>query len=156
MSIGRRAHLRCSIWRTAASFIAGFRDFFKSGFSFDSIEGLFTLKDGDAFTKDLLVKGPAADIKVNGRTGLKAKDYDQTMDVTPHVGSTFVIGGALVGGPVGAGVGALLHGILKGAINDVARVRYSVTGSWEKPVITEVAKETRARTRSHKPRVTRL
>jgi uncharacterized protein YhdP len=121
-----------------------FGDFFKSGFSFDSIEGLFTLKDGNAFTSDLQVKGPAADIKVNGRTGLKVKDYDQTMDVTPHVGSTFVIGGALVGGPVGAAAGALLQGLLKGAINDVARVRYSVTGSWEKPTITEIAKETRS------------
>ena len=121
-----------------------FGDFFKSGFSFDSIEGLFTLKDGNAFTKDLQVKGPAADIKVNGRTGLKVKDYDQTMDVTPHVGSTFVIGGALVGGPVGAAAGALLQGLLKGAINDVARVRYSVTGSWEKPTITQVSRETKS------------
>jgi uncharacterized protein (TIGR02099 family) len=120
-----------------------FGDFFKSGFSFDSIEGQFTMKDGNAFTSDLQVKGPAADIKVNGRTGLKAKDYDQTMDVTPHVGSTFVIGGALVGGPVGAAAGALLQGLFKGAINDVARVRYSVTGSWEKPTITQISKETR-------------
>jgi len=32
--------------------------------------------------------------------------------------------------------------VFKKAINDVTRVRYSVTGSWEKPVITEIAKET--------------
>ena len=120
-----------------------FGDFFKSGFSFDSIEGLFTLKDGNAFTTDLQVKGPAADIRVNGRTGLKAKDYDQTMEVTPHVGSTFVIGGALVGGPVGAAAGAVLQGIFKGALNQVTRVRYSITGGWEKPTITELSKETR-------------
>jgi uncharacterized protein (TIGR02099 family) len=116
-----------------------FGDFFKSGFSFDSIEGQFALKDGNAFTKDLAVKGPAADIRVTGRTGLKVKDYDQIMEVTPHVGSTFLIGGALVGGPVGAAAGAVLQGLFKGAI----RVRYSVTGSWEKPTITQVAKEVR-------------
>jgi len=121
-----------------------FGDFFKSGFSFDSIEGLFQMKDGNAFTSNLQVKGPAADIHVNGRTGLKAKDYDQTMDVTPHVGSTFILGGALVGGPVGAAAGAVLQGIFKGALNEVARVRYSVTGSWEKPTITELSKETKS------------
>jgi uncharacterized protein (TIGR02099 family) len=119
-----------------------FGDFFKSGFSFDSIEGTFTLKDGNAFTSGLRVKGPAADILVNGRAGLKAHDYDQTMEVTPHVGGTLMIGGAVIGGPVGAAAGAVLQGVFKKAINDVTRVRYSVTGSWEKPVITEIAKET--------------
>jgi uncharacterized protein (TIGR02099 family) len=120
-----------------------FGDFFKSGFSFDSIDGTFTLKDGDAYTTDLKVKGPAADILVSGRAGLKAKDYDQIMDVTPHVGGTLMIGGALVGGPVGAAAGAVLQGVFKKALNSVARVRYSVTGSWEKPKIVELAKETR-------------
>jgi uncharacterized protein YhdP len=119
-----------------------FGDFFKSGFSFDSIEGSFTLKNGNAFTSGLRVKGPAADIVVNGRAGLKAHDYDQTMEVTPHVGGTLMIGGAVIGGPVGAAAGAVLQGVFKKAINDVTRVRYSVTGSWEKPVITEIAKET--------------
>lgn len=119
-----------------------FGDFFKSGFSFDSIDGTFTLKDGNAFTTGLQVKGPAADIVVNGRAGLKAKDYDQTMEVTPHVGGALMIGGAVVGGPVGAAAGAVLQGVLRKALNDVTRVRYSVTGSWEKPVITEIAKET--------------
>jgi len=119
-----------------------FGDFFKSGFSFDSIDGTFTLKGGNAFTTGLQVKGPAADIVVNGRAGLKAKDYDQTMEVTPHVGGALMIGGAVVGGPVGAAAGAVLQGVLRRALNDVTRVRYSVTGSWEKPVITEIAKET--------------
>ncbi len=114
-----------------------FGDFFKSGFSFDSIEATFTLKNGNAYTTNLLVKGPAADIAVNGRTGLKTKDYNQTMEITPHVGGTLMLGGALVGGPVGAAAGALLQGVFK----SVTRNRYSVTGSWDKPVITLLAKE---------------
>jgi uncharacterized protein YhdP len=64
------------------------------------------------------------------------------MEVTPHVGGTLMIGGAVIGGPVGAAAGAVLQGVFKKAINDVTRVRYGVTGSWEKPVITEIAKET--------------
>ena len=119
-----------------------FGDLFKSGFSFDSITGLFMLKDGNAVTTDLQVKGPTADIRVNGRTGLKARDYDQIMDVTPHVGGTLAVGGAIVGGPVGAAAGALLQGIFKNQINQATRVHYSVTGSWDKPAITEIGKET--------------
>jgi uncharacterized protein (TIGR02099 family) len=118
-----------------------FGDFFKSGFSFDSIDGTFMLKDGNAYTTNLQVKGTAADIAISGRAGLKAKDYDQIMIVTPHIGGTLMIGGALVGGPVGAAAGAVLQKVFKKALNDVSRVRYSVTGAWDKPVITEIAKE---------------
>ncbi len=118
-----------------------FGDFFKSGFSFDSIEGLFTLKDGNAYTNDLTIKGTAAEIKVTGRTGLKSKDYDQIMEVTPHVGGTLAVGGALVGGPVGAAAGALIQGIFKKQINAATRNRYSVTGTWEHPKIILLAKE---------------
>src|SRR5262249_15228714 len=107
-----------------------FGDLFKSGFSFDSITGTFTLKNGDATTTDLTVKGPTADIRVSGRTGIKAKDYNQVMEVTPHVGGTLAVGGAIVGGPIGAAAGALLQGIFHKQINQATRIRYSVTGSW--------------------------
>lgn len=128
-----------------------FGDLFKSGFSFDSINGLFTLKAGNASTADLEVKGPTADIRVSGRTGLRGKDYDQIMDVTPHVGGTLAVGGALVGGPVGAAAGALLQGIFRNQINQATRIRYSVTGSWDKPVITQLSKETvKTRARENK------
>jgi len=119
-----------------------FGDLFKSGFSFDSINGLFTLKSGNASTEGLEVKGPTADIRVSGRTGLKGKDYDQIMDVTPHVGGTLAVGGAIVGGPIGAAAGALLQGIFRNQINQATRIRYSVTGSWDKPTITQLSKET--------------
>ena len=66
----------------------------------------------------------------------------QIMDVTPHVGGTLAVGGAIVGGPVGAAAGALLQGIFKNQINQATRVHYSVTGSWDKPAITEIGKET--------------
>lgn len=118
-----------------------FGDFFRSGLSFDSIEGTFMLKHGDAYTHDLKIKGPSADIVISGRTGLKAKDYDQTMQVTPHVGGTLAVGGALVGGPVGAAAGVVLQGIFKKQINAAARASYTVTGSWEKPKITLKNKE---------------
>ena len=125
-----------------------FGDLFQSGFSFDSIGGEFKLKDGNALTKDLLVSGPAADIRISGRTGLKAKDVDQDMEVTPHVGGTLTVGGALIGGPVGAAAGMLLQGVFKNQINAVARARYKVTGNLDKPTITLLARENATSKRS--------
>jgi len=118
-----------------------FSDFFRSGMSFDSIEGQFELRTGDAFTTDLVVKGPSADIAVSGRTGLSARDYDQELQVTPKVGSVLPVVGALALGPVGAAAGLVAQGVLRNPLDTMTRARYRVTGSWEKPQIDLIARE---------------
>lgn len=113
-----------------------FSDFFRSGLGFNSITGRFRLADGNAWTDDLRIESPAADVLVTGRTGLRAKDYDQFMDVTPHAGATLPIVGAIAAGPVGAAAGLVMQGILNKPIGKAVERRYHVTGSWEKPEIT--------------------
>ncbi len=113
-----------------------FGDVYKSGFGFNSISGTFKLAEGNANTDDLEIKGPAADIRMRGRTGLRAHDYDQIVDVTPHTGGALAVVGAVVGGPIGAAAGLALS---KG-VNSAAHARYSITGSWTKPVITTISK----------------
>lgn len=117
-----------------------FSDFFKSGLGFNSIEGSFRITDGNAYTDGLVIKSPAADIRITGRTGLKARDYDQEMVVTPHPGMTLPVIGALTGGPVGAAAGLVLQGVLGKPLANAAQTHYRVTGSWDKPVIAEVSK----------------
>ncbi|MGA9422739.1 MAG: YhdP family protein, partial [Rhodanobacteraceae bacterium] len=117
-----------------------FSDFFKSGLGFNSIKGSFRLDDGNAYTDDLAIKGPAADIRISGRTGLRTKDYDQEMIVTPHAGSTLPLVGAIAGGPVGAAAGIVIQSLLSKPIGQVTQSRYHVTGSWEKPAITLLGK----------------
>lgn len=114
-----------------------FRDLFGKGFSFDRIEGTFTLDNGDAYTSNLVMNGPAAQISVSGRTGLAAKDYDQVATVVPNIGASLPLAGAL-GGPVGIGIGAglyLFEKIFKPGIDGIARAQYTVKGSWQDPVI---------------------
>jgi uncharacterized protein YhdP len=118
-----------------------FSDFFKSGFTFNSIDGTFRLDAGNAYTSDLLIKSPAADIAISGRTGLRARDYDQQMVVSPHGGATLPIVGAIAAGPVGAAAGLVLQGVLGKPIGKAMGSRYHVSGSWEKPAITLIAKE---------------
>lgn len=117
-----------------------FSDFFKSGLGFNSIKGTFRLAGGNAYTDGLRIDSPAADIVVTGRTGLRTKDYDQRMDVRPRAGATLPIVGAIAAGPVGAAAGLVVQGIFNKPIGKAVTRRYQVTGSWEKPVIVQIAR----------------
>ncbi|MCB1634952.1 MAG: TIGR02099 family protein [Xanthomonadales bacterium] len=112
-----------------------FRDVFGTGLAFDSIQGSFQFQEGNAWTTDLNVRGPAADISIVGRTGLALRDYDQEVAVLPRVGSAFPVVGALAGGPAGAAAGWLMQGMLGGGLDGANRYLYSVTGTWEDPAV---------------------
>ncbi|HET6632712.1 MAG TPA: YhdP family protein [Rhodanobacteraceae bacterium] len=117
-----------------------FGDLFESGFSFNSISGHFIFADGEARTDDLTIRSPAALIRVHGRTGLRARDYDQTIDVTPHVGSALPVVGAIAGGPIGAAAGLAVQQLLGKGLGRAVSVHYRITGSWDHPVITAVSR----------------
>jgi uncharacterized protein (TIGR02099 family) len=112
-----------------------FSDFFRAGLAFSRIEGRFKLDDGDAITDDLLIEGPAAEIRIRGRTGLKAQDYAQTMEVLPRAGNVLPVVGALAGGPAGAAIGAVAQAVLSRPFKQMSRSLYSVEGSWREPRI---------------------
>jgi uncharacterized protein YhdP len=112
-----------------------FSDLFQPGTSFDRIAGEFTFGWGQAETADLTVEAPAARIEMQGRIGLRARDYDQIITVTPRLGGTLPVAGALAGGPtVGAAV-FVAERLLQRGIENVTRYRYTLTGSWDEPVL---------------------
>ena len=123
-----------------------FSDVFEKGFSFDRIEGHFTLLDSDAYTNDLEIEGPAARIEISGRTGLARHDYDQLVTVIPQVQSSLPLAGALAGGPL-VGAALLLADKLFGeqmeGLTRFARYQYTVTGSWEDPQLQPVGETVR-------------
>ena len=116
-----------------------FGDVFKSGFGFDSVTANFQLRDGSAHTRNMIITAPAARIVMQGRTGFRARDYDLTVDVTPHVGGTLPVVGAVIGGPVGAAAGLVVQGLIGKGLNKAAGSIYRVTGSWDKPKIETIA-----------------
>ncbi len=110
-----------------------FSDFFGRGLAFDTIQGDFRIDDGDAVTDGLVLRGPAAHITLKGRTGLATRDYDQEVEVIGTFRTSLALAGTLAGGP---GVGAALliaSQLLKRPLEDLARVRYRMTGTWESP-----------------------
>jgi len=118
--------------------LLNFSDVFGKGFGYDSIEGNFLLQQGDAYTKDLTINGPAASIHLVGRTGLAKRDFDEAMIVDASVGSSLPVVGALA---AGVGVGAvvfLLTEIFQKPLSKAGEVRYHLTGAWDNPVLTKM------------------
>lgn len=118
-----------------------FGDFFRKGLAFDRIRGDFRIENGNAYTDNLTMDGPAARVEVSGRIGLGARDYDQLAAVTPHLTGGLPIAGAVVGG---VGVGAavfVLERLLKPQIDQMTRVRYSIKGDWDAAQVERVAKD---------------
>ena len=123
-----------------------FSDLFSKGMSFDEISGDFTIENGNAYTNNLAMKGPSADIAVTGRTGLSDKDYDQLVTVTPQISDSLPVASALFG-PIGLGVGAVLFlagemfESIPNPIDKLLSYQYSITGSWDNPVIEKLSKK---------------
>jgi uncharacterized protein (TIGR02099 family) len=114
-----------------------FSDLTDKGLAFDTVRGDFDLRDGSAYTENVLVKGPAAEIGLIGRVGLKNKDYDQIAVVTGSVGSSLPLA-ALAGGPVVAGAVLLFTQVFKQPLKGLARGYYRITGSWDSPIVERI------------------
>ena len=107
------------------------------GFAFDKLRGDINFSSGNAYTSNLEIDSKVAEITLDGRIGLTAEDYDQTITVIPGVGSTLTVIGAVTGGPVTAVAVHLFQKLF--GINKIAQYKYSVTGSWENPEVKLIA-----------------
>jgi uncharacterized protein (TIGR02099 family) len=114
-----------------------FKDVFGEGTSFDRISGDFRIRGGDAYTENLVMRGPAVDIGVIGRTGLVARDYEQTAVVGADLGRTLPVAGAVVGGPAVGAALYLLSEMLRKPFQ--AQMSYRLSGPWDNPVIERLS-----------------
>jgi uncharacterized protein (TIGR02099 family) len=112
-----------------------FRDVFDKGLAFDRISGDFNLVDGNAYTSNMVMKGPSVGIAVSGRTGLVDRTYDQVAVVHANIGSTLPLAGALAGGPALGAALLIFSEVFKGPLQGMTRARYKVTGSWDDPLV---------------------
>ena len=115
-----------------------FHDVTDKGLAFDRVHGDFALRDGNAHTQNLLLKGPAVDIGVAGRTGLGTEDYDQTIVVSGNPGGPIAVASFAAGPVIGTGV-LVLTQLFKGQLQGLTRAYYHVTGPWESPVVERIS-----------------
>lgn len=114
-----------------------FSDLTDKGFAFDTVRGDFDLRDGSAHTDNVLVKGPAAEIGLIGRVGLKNHDYDQIAVVTGNVSNTLPLA-AFVAGPVVGGAVLLFTQVFKQPLKGLVRGYYRITGTWDNPSVERI------------------
>src|SRR5690606_6977236 len=104
-----------------------FRDFFDRGFAFNRIEGDIEVVSGQASSDNLLMDGPAATVHIAGKADLRARTYDQTIEVMPKSGNVLTAVGAIAAGPVGAAVGAMANAVLRKPLSELGSTTYRVT-----------------------------
>ncbi|NIA27422.1 MAG: TIGR02099 family protein, partial [Desulfobulbaceae bacterium] len=118
-----------------------FRDVFGKGFAFDEISSTFVLVDGNAYTCNLSLEGPAASIGIVGRAGLVARDYEQVAVVSANFGNALPVAGALVAGPQVAAVLLIISQIFKKPLQEVSQVYYDISGTFDEPVVETTTAE---------------
>ncbi|NLG59908.1 MAG: hypothetical protein GX538_07075, partial [Gammaproteobacteria bacterium] len=118
-----------------------FRDFFDRGFAFNRIEGRIDVEAGSARSDGLVMDGPAATIRIAGRTDLHGRTYDQTVEVLPKSGNVLTAVGAIAGGPVGAAVGAMANAVLRKPLSGHGATTYRITGAWDEPQVEVVRRD---------------
>ena len=111
-----------------------FRDVFNRGLVFDELSGDFVIIDGNAYTDNLRLAGPVADIGLVGRTGLRDRDYQQHAVVTSEPGRILPAVGFLASPQVAAAL-LLFSEIFKEPLNGATRASYCVTGNWSEPMV---------------------
>lgn len=121
-----------------------FRTLLQEGLIFSRLRGRVDLDDGNAYTGNFKIDSAIGKIRIRGRTGLVAHDYDLRVQVEPELSTSLPVIGFLSGGPaVGAAI-ALVQGVMRNLGQDVERVtgvEYSVTGSWDEPKVVRTGKE---------------
>jgi len=118
-----------------------FRDVFDSGFGFETASGTFHMENGTASTDDVKLSSSAASITLQGSTDLVKQQYNQQMTVMPGLGNTLPVIGAIAAGPGGAAAGLALQGLLHEQLGKATQVQYTITGSWDEPIIEPIVKE---------------
>ena len=118
-----------------------FRDFFDKGFAFDKLAGHVRIAAAKASSDDLVIAGPAAEIRIRGTADLRAQAFDQTIEVLPRTGNLLTAVGAIAAGPVGAAIGAAANAMLRKPLGQLAAKTYRVTGPWKEPKVEVVSRE---------------
>ena len=118
-----------------------FRDVFNRGLVFDEINADFVVVDGNAYTDNLKLTGPVAEVGVIGRTGLRDHDYRTQAVVTAEPGKVLPTVGVLLGGPAVAAALLIFTRIFKKPLKGIGRASYCVSGSWQEPMVERLSQE---------------
>ena len=117
-----------------------FRDIFSDGFTFDDISATVKMDLGELKTDDFFMRGSAAGVIMQGSADARTETQNLKVKVIPSLAETIAVAGGLAGGPI-VGVGAyILQKILQNPFDKIFAYEYTVTGKWDDPIATKVAR----------------
>jgi uncharacterized protein YhdP len=118
-----------------------FRDVFSEGFAFDTIAAEVRMQNGVMHTDDFRLVGPAAAVNISGDVDVARETQQLKIRVQPSLSSGVSVGTAalflanpLIGAAVGAGT-LLAQKMLNNPFDQLFSYEYSVTGSFDDPVV---------------------
>jgi uncharacterized protein YhdP len=82
--------------------------------------------------------GPAAKVSMQGETSLASETQKLRVRVVPVLSDTVSGAVALLGGPVVGLTTLLVQKVLKDPIGQIIAYEYSITGTWDNPVVTNL------------------
>lgn len=118
-----------------------FRDIFSDGFAFDDISGSVKVNQGVVSGNDFKMDGPAAKVTMSGEADLARETQNLRVRVVPLFGDTLSGAATLLGGPVAGLTALLVQKMLKDPIGQINAYEYSISGTWDNPVVTKLKKK---------------
>jgi uncharacterized protein (TIGR02099 family) len=122
-----------------------FRDVFSEGFAFDVISGTMQIRRGVISSQDFRMDGPAAKVQMSGETDLVRETQNLRVRVTPVLGESVSVAGALLGGPVVGLTSLIVQKVLKDPLAQIVSYEYSIGGTWDNPEVRKLGVQPGAR-----------
>ncbi|MEO6363606.1 MAG: YhdP family protein [Caldimonas sp.] len=115
-----------------------FRDVFAEGFAFDNVVGDVKIGQGRASTNNLVMRGAAAAVLMDGSADLERETEDLRVLVVPEINAgTAALAFAVINPAVGLGT-FLAQYFLKKPLTAASTREFHVTGPWDDPKVERV------------------
>ncbi|KKO48108.1 hypothetical protein VT06_13455 [Arsukibacterium sp. MJ3] len=114
-----------------------FRDIFSKGFFYNKMSGQLAMQQGVVQTSNTSIDGVPGNLAIQGYADVVSKKLDYQMSFSPKVTSSLPVIIAWMVNPA-TGLAALALDEVFQSAEVISRINFTVTGSFEQPVVTEV------------------
>ena len=136
-----------AVFSPASIFSLGFTDLAGGGgIVFQTVEGTITLQDGNIMLEPIDLTSKNLQMNIKGKTSYVTRQHDLYGRVRPgekllNASSTIGLSaGLVVINPASLVAGMFLGKLFEEPIAEIGAYNYTITGSWDKPVYTELSR----------------
>ncbi len=134
---GEFPKINSGLGRVLSLLSLSFNDAAAKGFPFDAISSSFQVSKGVVVTKDLKIRGSAAEINMSGEINLEKETQNLHVRVVPSMRRGVTALATMVNPVVGLGV-AIAQGLLKEPVGQILSYEYKVSGNWDDPNVEQI------------------